>query len=634
VLSLAVVAAAFAAPQAHAAITTSQVTSPADPHFALYDDNSAGPQTLTVRGTTDGTTGDAVDIRCTFSGGSWHSLVDNVPVNADGSFEATGPLGNVADNTCRLRAIPTGTNPILNRFRGPRAAVSYVFTSKLATGGPNDGLLYDYWIGVEGLAGYLRFESAGHRGLEESGAMSTSIFEKFSTAFDDAGVFGARDEDGSGPRSQLRVDGHNAYAPYAAVSLYPGAADAPGLKGVTFTPALDASTGSMTLTESAPLVRCADDTVPADAVTCPEFLGTGITLDRTWVTRADGRVARLTDVLRSTDGAAHETDVLLDVRRDANEPGWIVPPSTEFQRYDNGAVLPASQFGGSPFSMVGKETDDEPDNSPETGIGAITFEVPPAEIRFFQEYAFEAQYLRTVPANGTATLRHAFSQGVNVANTQALARQVEDEWAAPKVTIESPAAGATVPATSAAVSGKATDSVGVTAVTVNGVVATLADDGAYAAVIPLSAGANTITVVARDGAGNTAQATRTVTSSPPATATTAGPLAAAGFTARLSPSRDRKAPFRFTVTGRLTPPAGKGSEVCAGGTVVIQTKAVRKTISTRLAKLRADCTYRQTVTFKNRSRFLKRSDLRVLVHFLGNGSVKRTPSKQLLFRVR
>jgi hypothetical protein len=618
---------------AQAAVTTSQVTSPGDPYFVLHDLDATTPATVPVSGTTDGTSGDLVDIACTWYGGSSNTLLFDVPVNANGSFEATVDLGNFPSNTCRLRALPAGAWPNnLNRFRGPRAGVSTAGTDKVA-GGPNDGVVFDYRVITEGLAGSYEIQSAGSDGISESRPFSTATLEDFERVYAGAGAFYGRDEQGAGPRSQLRIDNRNAYASYAAFSLYPGSGETPGLAGITLTRSLDSTTGDVTLTESSVLVRCGDDTVTPDATTCPEFISTGVRLERSWLITRGGRMARMTDVLRSIDGAEHAVDLLLDVDRDSDEPGWMVPPSTEFERHDNGAVVSGSVFGTAPFTLLGKETDDEPDDSPEGGISATAFESSVTELRWVGESRLEAQYQRTVPADGAATLRFAFAQGINIANTRALAREAEDEWSGPSVSIDSPAAGAAIAATSAVVTGKAADNVGVASVTVNGVSAVVADDGAYSAVIPLAAGANTITVVAKDAFGNSAQATRAVTSNPPV-AETAGRVDAAGFTARLARKRDRKAPFRFTVTGNLALPAGMAASVCREGSVVVQTKAGRRTISTRLAQLDANCNYRMSVSFKDRDRFFGRNRVRVLVRFLGNSRLNRTAAKQLSFRVR
>src|SRR3954470_7543063 len=73
-------------PAAGAAITASQITSPANPSFFIADEDAAA-QTFTISGTTSGGSpaSDKVDIRCYFAGTSV-KVKGNVPLNSNGSF--------------------------------------------------------------------------------------------------------------------------------------------------------------------------------------------------------------------------------------------------------------------------------------------------------------------------------------------------------------------------------------------------------------------------------------------------------------------------------------------------------------------------------------------------------------------
>jgi hypothetical protein len=102
----------------------------------------------------------------------------------------------------------------------------------------------------------------------------------------------------------------------------------------------------------------------------------------------------------------------------------------------------------------------------------------------------------------------------------------------------------------------------------------------------------------------------------------ASPSATAASSARRRPRRLRVRVRRhartFTTTGRLSPPSGATPrEVCGSGVVSVQVKAGRRTISTRRARLRADCTFRSAVTFRSRRR-LGRRRLTFEVRFFGN----------------
>src|SRR4051794_17595052 len=99
-------------PAAHAAITASQITSPANPSFFIADEDAAA-QTFTVSGTTTGgsPSSDKVDIRCYFAGTSV-KVKGNVALNSSGSFSvAAADLNKLLELTCQLRAVPAGTKP-------------------------------------------------------------------------------------------------------------------------------------------------------------------------------------------------------------------------------------------------------------------------------------------------------------------------------------------------------------------------------------------------------------------------------------------------------------------------------------------------------------------------------------------
>ena len=98
------------APAASAAITSSQITSPASPSYGIYDEES--PNTIAVSGTTSGgnPATDKVNLDC-FYGSSPENkvLAEEVSLNPDGSFSVPAAnLKNIEDRVCRLRAVPDG----------------------------------------------------------------------------------------------------------------------------------------------------------------------------------------------------------------------------------------------------------------------------------------------------------------------------------------------------------------------------------------------------------------------------------------------------------------------------------------------------------------------------------------------
>ena len=101
------------------------------------------------------------------------------------------------------------------------------------------------------------------------------------------------------------------------------------------------------------------------------------------------------------------------------------------------------------------------------------------------------------------------------------------------------------------------------------------------------------------------------------------PVAPAGLTALARPRRDRRIPYAFRVTGKLALPTGVAAAAGCTGQVSVRIKNGRKTISTRRAALRSDCTYSRRVSFTQKHRLRKRGGrLKVLVTFLGNPRLK------------
>ena len=94
-------------------------------------------------------------------------------------------------------------------------------------------------------------------------------------------------------------------------------------------------------------------------------------------------------------------------------------------------------------------------------------------------------------------------------------------------------------------------------------------------------------------------------------------------TARVAKSRTSRRGLRLRTTGRVVLPAGlTAREACTFGVITVQVKSGTRTVSTRLAELRDDCTYASTVTFTVPSR-LGRRVLSVAVRFAGNDRLQR-----------
>lgn len=185
----------------------------------------------------------------------------------------------------------------------------------------------------------------------------------------------------------------------------------------------------------------------------------------------------------------------------------------------------------------------------------------------------------------------------------------------PTVTITAPRDGQLIPASGVDVNATAADDRGVARVV-------LIDDGRTVGTDTAApytfryrptaddVGRNTLIVAAFDTTGQTGTAITTVR------VARFGPR---GLSSRVTPSRDRRAPYRFRATGSLQLPTGvTRAQGCGDGIVSVQVKRSRTTISTRRVALRRDCSYSSTVTFNDRRRLGRTGRLRFTARFLGN----------------
>jgi hypothetical protein len=91
------------------------------------------------------------------------------------------------------------------------------------------------------------------------------------------------------------------------------------------------------------------------------------------------------------------------------------------------------------------------------------------------------------------------------------------------------------------------------------------------------------------------------------------------------PKRDRRAPFRYTVSGKLTLPSGVSTAACTG-TVTIRIKSGSRTVKSGTAKVSSSCTYRKSLSVSASKLRKSRGTLRITGSFGGN-AVLSTASK-------
>jgi hypothetical protein len=127
-------------------------------------------------------------------------------------------------------------------------------------------------------------------------------------------------------------------------------------------------------------------------------------------------------------------------------------------------------------------------------------------------------------------------------------------------------------------------------------------------------GRNTLIAVATDGANQTSSVIRTVN---------VRRFAPKELGLSFRPSRDRKAPYSYRVTGRVLRPAPVSPSQGCTGTITLTAKRGTKAISTKRATLTRTCEYAITFSFKTRAA----SRLRFQAKFGGNEVLSKVSSK-------
>jgi len=181
---------------------------------------------------------------------------------------------------------------------------------------------------------------------------------------------------------------------------------------------------------------------------------------------------------------------------------------------------------------------------------------------------------------GNTFVNPAVPAGANIADTAAIVV----DTIAPTLTVTAPADAAQVNSTPVAVAGTASDLNGLQSVTVsvnNGIPATVSvgAGGAFTSSAALKAGANTITVVATDLAGNTTSVVRTVTLDTVVPVTTASP-AAGSYTGPLTVTLTTSKPaatIHYTTDGS-TPSLSSPSFVGSGSFALSATTTTTYTV--------------------------------------------------------
>lgn len=533
------------APAAAQAATSTQITGwtsqnpttpPSNPYLISLDNT---PTTVSVSGTATGIA--AVDIVCYYGASPSVAKLTGPVTVQNGTFTTPDvPLKPIAGHACRLRAIPTGTETAAesDSYAEQQVAVSEAALPFAISSGTNTGMAFNYFVNDVTFTGYSVWSAAGTPiqslpnpyknacGGPEAAPID-SAFDVGNFAIDCTGSLLSDDLGAFGGRSEVQIDGRNAYDPAAAQGLFTtGSPISQNLSGFRKLPVpsvdFDPNTGLISSQSTEPWVECdGPNEEKPTAVTCPSFVDSGVQLQRTITTSDGGRVVTMTDTWTSTDGKAHALDLLYDdaigvvTMPPDGEPGYEFPGQSTFSPYAAGNTLPGP--GSAPGSTLVRTNVAAPDGETSEAVGALTFSTAPSEFAFTADDDFEEHNVLVVPAGGSATLGYVYSVGYSVADVTALALAGQDQFEPPSVVIAPPAGGTTVSTATTTLSGITSAGSGIRSLLVGGQTVPVASNGAWTAQVPLSPGTNTITALATDAAGATAQAQVAVVYNPPPT---------------------------------------------------------------------------------------------------------------------
>jgi hypothetical protein len=518
---------------ASAEVEASQITSPAGPAYVLYDATLASPQnTFTVTGTTTGTGN--IALRCYYGPGptEYKTLVNKVEPSG-GAFSVEAEAKESDFPPCVLRAVPFGveeahppgtpTEEAKDPFQGQRIIRSDFESVE------EGGTKYGYYLEPNSQAGSFQIQSVGECGLfysnlfaQDSLAPSEHLFACNASLSQDNF---APSEKSS--RSELQIDGANAYSPASAHEVE-NELKTPisGAPQVAVTKTFDSATGLVTIEEVDPIVKCSPSTVfPPTTTSCTSFASTGVQLKRNWQTSNANQVASVTDTWQSIDGAAHSLNALYNqstISGGKTGGAYEFPGTNVFSATTAGEKVILPPGLGRIYYKEDAETPGEGDGKHPQG--AIVYDTPPSgPLSVYEgtvgkeEDGFEMPYQATISAGSSYTLRMAFIQAYKLSEVEALSSEVLAGYppsASPTLSITSPANGTTVSSPNVTVSGTVTDKRVITSFTVDGKAVAVGSSGAWSTTVALNKGANTITALATDQAGFSAEKAVSVTYTP------------------------------------------------------------------------------------------------------------------------
>lgn len=410
----------IAVPSAQAAVTQSHITTPKKVAYLVFDSNAAN--SFAVSGTSKGGTADHVDLAC-YDASSSDTLATNVPVHAGGAFSAPAvPLGAPPYSACRLRAIPSGTTPgVLTPFTGPTLMLGENTLDRYASG-PSAGKLYGYSSYFQQPGGGFDYGAVAECGVC-NGYLTGPDLSPGPVTFSSNGALTYL-TNGPEARSEIQVDGANAYPPAAAESIN---ATAKGLPRITYSYAQNQKTGDVVIHETEHFVKCAKATYPPTSVSCASFKPAGITDTVTITQDHSGRIAWVSHTFRNTSGTCHFLDLLWDNTQtfgtgDSRQLEYEFPGESSYSTHARKDVVNLRRGPGT--ILIRKHG--AADGDATTGRGAIVYDqtAPQAEFRYVGsgKETFTLRQSVTIGGYNFARFRFAYVQGYDSAEVASLAQ--------------------------------------------------------------------------------------------------------------------------------------------------------------------------------------------------------------------
>ncbi len=503
---------------ARAAVTQSEITTPAAPFYDRYTPPKNGPATesFLVTGNTNGTTGDTIDLRCV--PGPGHP--GPVPVAANGTFSVRVQMSAIGSQACRLRAVPTGFNgPDVTPFKAQFVSLTqYDEASRATPVHAAAGLRsMNFSVVTSHRRGVAQVFAAEDAGLYDFRAVHTDTLVPYNLASWYRG--GTIFEPLTSAHTGIEVDGAAAYGS-ARVPLfdYDGAGPAPvsapnGFTGVQSSVSVDRQSGDVLVVESETIGRCSgsNDKNPT-AGQCTAIVSTGIRRERTYRLTREHALATFQETWTSTDERAHRVRVRLQHGVNGIQlSAWRVSGEDAFTTATNGDTRTPTRGGSLIARPVGG---DDPNVAP----GGIAFAGAAPTLTFGDAISVGEVAELDVPAGRSVSMDRTFATAPTVAGVEALLPPPEPrspDTPARRVTaalaVTDPAEGSSTTAASTVVNGVALagdDSAALT-LTVGDRQVPIGADHRFSAAADLVRGVNTIPVVLTPQGGD--PVTRTVT---------------------------------------------------------------------------------------------------------------------------